>query len=167
MALNPGCVGRSYPPSRPYPVEAGLIRRFAEAVGDPATVYTDPTAARDLGHPSVPAPPTLAFAVVARAMGEVFAYEEIGFDPTYLIHGDQRFVYARPVRAGDRLTTRLSITGAKHLRGKDVLTLRADVTDVGDAAGDADDGGEHVVTLHMTFVSLPAAEGGGLNGARR
>lgn len=156
MALNSSCVGKSYPPSKPYDVESETIRRFAEAVGDPAAFYTDPEAAWELGHPAVPAPPTFPFAVVARAMGEVFSYDEIGFDATYLIHGDQRFVYARPVRVGDRLVTVLEITGAKNLRGKDVLTLRADV---------ADDGGEHVVTLHMTFISLSAVEGGGSDGA--
>jgi acyl dehydratase len=90
--------------------------------------------------------------VVAKAMEQVFSYEEVGFDPTYLIHGDQRFEYARPVRVGDRLVTTLEITGARNLRGKDVLTLRADLADIG---------GEHVVTLHMTFVSLSAVEGGG------
>jgi len=158
MALNPSCVGKSYPSSRPYPVESETIRRFAEAVGDPAAVYTDPQAAEALGHPSVPAPPTFPFIVVARAMGEVFRYDDIGFDPTYLIHGDQRFEYARPVRVGDRLVTTLEITGAKNLRGRDVLTLRADV---------ADAGGEHVVTLHMTFVSLSAVEGGGHDDAPR
>lgn len=152
MALNPSCVGKSYPPSRPYPVESETIRRFAEAVGDPAAVYTDPRVARALGHPAPPAPPTFPFVVVARAMDEVFSYDDLGFDPTYLIHGDQRFEYTRPARVGDRLVTTLEITGAKNLRGKDVLTLRADV---------ADAGGEPVVTLHMTFVSLTAVEGGG------
>lgn len=152
MALNPSCVGKTYPPSQPYPVEPETIRRFAEAVGDPAAVFTDPQAARSLGHPTPLAPPTFPFVVVARAMHEVFSYEDIGFDPTYLIHGDQRFEYTRPVRVGNRLVTTLEITGAKTLRGKDVLTLRADL---------ADTGGEHVVTTHMTFVSLSAVEGGG------
>ncbi|UED86262.1 FAS1-like dehydratase domain-containing protein [Streptomyces profundus] len=152
MALNPGCVGTTYPPARPYPVEAETIRRFAEAVGDPAPVYTDLRAAKDLGHPAVPAPPTFPFVVAMRAMDEVFSYEDIGFDPTYLIHGEQRFEYTRPVRAGDRLVTTVGITGAKRLRGKDVLSLRADV---------ADEDGEPVVALHMTFVSLSAVEGGG------
>ncbi|MFJ8233168.1 MaoC family dehydratase N-terminal domain-containing protein [Streptomyces sp. NPDC094448] len=151
MPLDTGCVGTTYPPATPYPVEPETIRRFARAVGDPAPVYTDPEAAGALGHPAVPAPPTFPFAVVARAMEEVFRYEDIGFDPTYLIHGNQRFEYTRPVLAGDRLVTVLEITGAQRLRGRDVLTLRADLAD-----GD----GGHVVTTHMTFVALSAVEGG-------
>lgn len=156
--MNPTSVGRSYPVSRPYPVESETIRRFAEAVGDTAAVYTDPEAARALGHRSVPAPPTFAFVVVARAMDEVFRYADVGFDPTYLIHGDQRFEYTRPVRVGDRLVTTLEITGAKTLRGRDVLALRADVADVG---------GEHVVTVHMTFVALSGVNGGGPDDSAR
>jgi acyl dehydratase len=151
MALNPTCVGTKYPPAHPYPVAAEAIRRFAEAVGDPAAVYVDPDAARALGHPDVVAPPTFPFIVVARAMHDVFRYEEIGFDPTYIVHGNQRFEYTRPVRAGDRLVTTLEITSAKTLRGRDVLGLRADL---------ADADGAHVVTTHMTLVSMNAAEGG-------
>ncbi|MEV6026082.1 MaoC family dehydratase N-terminal domain-containing protein [Streptomyces sp. NPDC052036] len=151
MALDPKCVGTTYPPAQPYPVEPQTIRRFAEAVGDPAPVYTEPAAAQSLGHPDVLAPPTFPFIVVVKAMEEVFRYEDIGFDPTYLIHGNQRFDYTRPVRAGDRLVTTLEITGAQTLRGRDVLGLRADLADVD---------GSHVVTTHMTFVSLSAVEGG-------
>lgn len=158
MTLDLNCVGKSYPPSRPYPVESETIRRFAEAIGDPAAVYTDPQAARALGHPSIPAPPTFPFVVVARAMDEVFTYDDLGFDPTYLIHADQRFEYARPVRVGDRLVTVMEITGAKSLRGRDVLSLRAGV---------ADAGGEHVVTVHLTLVSLSAVEGGVRDDAAR
>lgn len=151
MALNPRCVGTKYPPARPYPVESETIRRFAEAVGDPAGVYTDPEAARALGHPAVLAPPTFPFIVVARAMHEVVGYPELGFDPTYIVHGNQRFDYTRPIQAGDRLVTTLEITGARTLRGRDVLTLRADL---------ADADGAHVVTTHMTLVSMNAVEGG-------
>jgi acyl dehydratase len=155
MALNPRCVGTKYPPAPPYPVEAETIRRFAEAVGDPAAVYTDPEAARSLGHPGVIAPPTFPFVVVARALREVFSYEEIGFDPTYVVHGNQRFDYTRPVRAGDRLVTTLEITAARTLRGRDVLSLRADLAD-----GD----GGHVVTTHMTLVSMNAVPGHAVEG---
>lgn len=167
MALNPRCVGTKYPPAHPYPVESETIRRFAEAVGDPAPVHTDPEAARALGHPAVLAPPTFSFVVVARAMHEVFDYEEIGFDPTYIVHGNQQFEYTRPIRAGDRLVTIVEITGARTLRGRDVLSLRADL---------ADSDGGHVVTTHMTFVAMNAVnavnavntvEGGGSDGDRR
>lgn len=158
MALNPRCVGTKYPPAQPYPVESETIRRFAQAVGDPAGVYTDPEAARSLGHPDVLAPPTFPFAVVARAMHEVLSYAEIGFDPTYIVHGSQRFEYTRPVRVGDRLVTTLEITAARTLRGRDVLTLRADL---------ADADGAHVVTTHMTLVSMNAVEGGESDGAAR
>ncbi len=158
MALNPRCVGTKYPPACPYPVESETIRRFAEAVGDPAAVYTDAEAARSLGHPTVVAPPTFAFVVVARAMREVFDYAEIGFDPTYLVHGNQRFDYTRPVRAGDRLVTTLEITSARTLRGRDVLSLRADLAD-----GD----GAHVVTTHMTFVAMNAVAANAVEGGAR
>lgn len=158
MALNPQCVGTKYPPARPYPVESETIRRFAEAIGDPAAVYTDPESARALGHPDAVAPPTFPFIVVARAVRDVVDFEELGFDATYVVHGNQRFDYGRPVRSGDRLVTTLEITGARKLRGRDVLSLRADL---------ADADGAHVVTTHMTFVSMNAVEGGERDDDRR
>ena len=58
MALDPSFVGRSYPPTRPYEVGREKIREFAAAIGDANPAYTDPAAARALGHPDVIAPPT-------------------------------------------------------------------------------------------------------------
>ncbi|MEV5492928.1 MaoC family dehydratase N-terminal domain-containing protein [Streptomyces bobili] len=156
MPLNTQCVGMQYPAANPYPVEPGMIRRFAEAVDDSSAAFTDLKTARSLGHADVVAPPTFPFIVAARAMSEVVSYPDIGFDPTYLVHSSQRFVYSRPVLAGDRLITTLEITAARTLRGMDVLGLRADLTDAG---------GGHVVTAHMTFVSLSAVEGGDCDAA--
>ncbi|MEU5978368.1 MaoC family dehydratase N-terminal domain-containing protein [Streptomyces sp. NPDC047315] len=157
MGLDPQCVGTTYPPAAPYLVEAGALRRFAEAVGDAdagdeAVEDVAVGGAQSPRRREVPAPPTFPFVVVMRAMREVFRYEDVGFDPTYLVHGSQRFEYVRPVRAGDRLVTTLEITGAQTLRGRDVLSLRGEVCDTG---------GAPVVTTHMTFVSLTAVEGGG------
>ncbi|MCU1618702.1 MAG: Acyl dehydratase, partial [Modestobacter sp.] len=60
MALDPGLVGRSYPPSAVYEVGREKIAEFATALGDPDPVYRDPAAARAAGHLDVIAPPTFA-----------------------------------------------------------------------------------------------------------
>ena len=143
MPLNPSLVGRTYPPTAPYEVGREKIREFAEAVGDADPAYTDPQAARALGHPDVIAPPTFPFVITYRAAAQVVEDPEVGVDYSRVVHGDQRFAYTRPVRAGDRLTVTSTIEAVKSMAGNDFLTVRGDVRD---------EAGEHVVTATMMLV---------------
>jgi acyl dehydratase len=148
MPLDPAFIGRSYPPTAPYEVGREKIREFAEAVGDANPAYTDPEVAKALGHPDVIAPPTFPFVITYRAATQVVNDPELGLDFSRVVHGDQRFVYTRPVRAGDRLAVTATIDAIKSLAGNDVLSLREEVHD---------DSGEHVVTAYMTLVARATA----------
>ncbi|MFJ8626266.1 MaoC family dehydratase N-terminal domain-containing protein [Kitasatospora sp. NPDC093550] len=151
MALDPSFIGRSYPPTEPYEVGREKIREFAIAIGDANPAYTDAEAAKALGHPDVIAPPTFPFVITYRAAGQVVEDPELGLDFTRVVHGDQKFAYTRPVRAGDRLSVEVTIDNIKSLAGNDVLTVRGEVTDAT---------GEHVVTSVMTLVARAADEAG-------
>ncbi|MFE6055695.1 MaoC family dehydratase N-terminal domain-containing protein [Kitasatospora sp. NPDC056446] len=151
MALDPSFIGRSYPPTEPYEVGREKIREFATAIGDANPAYTDAEAAKALGHPDVIAPPTFPFVITYRAAGQVVEDPELGLDFSRVVHGDQKFSYTRPVRAGDRLSVAVTIDNIKSLAGNDVLTVRGEVTD---------GTGEHVVTSVMTLVARAADEAG-------
>lgn len=148
MALDQSFVGRMYPPTPPYEVGREKIREFAEAVGDTSPVYTDPEAAKALGHQDVIGPPTFPFVVTYRAAGQVILDPELGLDFSRVVHGDQTFTYTRPVRAGDRLSVTVTIEAITSRAGNDLLDVRGDVHD---------ESGEHVVTAHMKLV-VRAAE---------
>nr|BFD83272.1 MaoC family dehydratase N-terminal domain-containing protein [Streptomyces sp. Xyl84] len=149
MALDQSFVGRSYPPTAPYEVGREKIREFAQAVGDANPAYTDPEAARALGHPDVIAPPTFVFLITYRAAGEVVQDPRLGLDYSRVVHGDQKFAYKRPVRAGDRLTVTSTIEAVKTMAGSDILDIRGEVHDAA---------GEHVVTAWMKLVARAAEE---------
>jgi acyl dehydratase len=149
MALDQSFVGRTYPPTAPYEVGREKIREFAEAVGDPNPVYTDPDAAKAFGHPDMIAPPTFPFLITYRAAGQVVLDPELGLDFGRVVHGDQKFSYTRPVRAGDRLSVTVAIDAIKSLAGNDVIDVRGDVRD---------ESGEHVVTALMKLVSRAPEE---------
>ncbi|MFD4654709.1 MaoC family dehydratase N-terminal domain-containing protein [Kitasatospora sp. NPDC058444] len=151
MALDPSFIGRSYPPTEPYEVGREKIREFATAIGDANPAYTDPEAAKALGHLDVIAPPTFPFVITYSAAGQVVEDPELGLDFSRVVHGDQKFAYTRPVRAGDRLSVEVTIDNIKSLAGNDVLTVRGEVTDAT---------GEHVVTSVMTLVARAADEAG-------
>lgn len=150
MALDQSFVGRTYPPSAPYEVGREKIREFAEAIGDANPAYTDPEAAREYGHADVIAPPTFVFSISFRAAGEVIRDPQLGLDYDRVVHGDQRFVHTRPVRAGDRLTVTSTIDAIKSMSGNDIIDIRGEVRD---------QSGEHVVTAHTKLVARAAEEG--------
>lgn len=149
MALDQSFVGRSYPPTEPYEVGREKIREFAEAVGDANPAYTDTEAAKALGHPEVIAPPTFVFSITFKAAGQVVADPQLGLDYSRVVHGDQRFAYSRPVRAGDRLTVTSTIEKIRSMAGNEVLDIRGEVHD---------QAGEHVVTAWTKLVARPAEE---------
>jgi acyl dehydratase len=149
MALDQSFVGRSYPPTTPYEVGREKIREFAEAIGDANPVYTDPEVAKELGHPDVIAPPTFVFGITFKDAHEVVGDPDLGLDYSRVVHGDQKFAYTRPVRAGDRLSVTSVIETIKSVAGSDVLTIRSEVHD---------QSGEHVVTARTMLVARAAGE---------
>ncbi|GGS86543.1 MULTISPECIES: MaoC family dehydratase N-terminal domain-containing protein [Streptomyces] len=149
MALDQSFVGRSYPPTDPYEVGREKIREFAVAVGDAHPVYTDPEAAKTAGYPDVIAPPTFVFAITFAAAGQVVADPQLGLDYSRVVHGDQKFAYTRPVRAGDRLSVTSTIEAVKTMAGNDIIDIRGEVHD---------ETGEHVVTAWTKLVSRAPEE---------
>lgn len=141
MPVDPSLVGRTYPPSRPYEVGREKLREFADAIGDDSAVYRDPEAAKALGYPDVLAPPT--FPIVFALDAAMAVIRDLGIDLARVVHGDQSFRYARPLRPGDRLVTTVEVTAVKHLAGNDVLTVEC---------ASATEEGEHVVTSVCTLV---------------
>ena len=134
MALDPGLVGRSYPPSAVYEVGRAKIAEFADALGDTDPVHRDPAAARAAGHPDVIAPPTFAIVVTLGAADVVLADPEVELDYSRVVHGEQRFTHHRPIRAGDRLVATTTIDAARSVAGNDLLTARVDLaTEDGEA----------------------------------
>jgi acyl dehydratase len=143
MPIDPAYTGRTYPPTEPYAVGVEKIREFATAIGDANPAYHDPAAAKALGHPDVIAPPTFPFVLTFTASRQVIDDPELGIDYSRVVHGEQRFVATRPIRAGDLLTTVVSIDTIRSAGGHDMITSRAEVSTTG---------GEHVVTALSTLV---------------
>jgi acyl dehydratase len=148
MALDPKVVGRSYPPSAVYEVGRAKIAEFAAALGDPDPAYRDPAAAAALGHPDVIAPPTFAIVVTLEAANVVLDDPDVALDYSRVVHGEQRFVHHRPIRAGDRLVATTTIDTVRSVAGNDLLTTRVEL---------ATEDGEAVCTAHSMLVARGTA----------
>jgi acyl dehydratase len=148
MALDPSFAGKEYPPTEPYEVGREKIREFADAIGDDHPAYRDSAAAQALGYPDVIAPPTFPIVLTMRAAGQVVADPQLGLDYSRVVHGEQRFTYSRPVRAGDLLTVVVTVDSVRSVAGNDILTTRGEVSTMD---------GEHVVTARSTLVARGTA----------
>ena len=131
--------GRRYPPTTPYPVSAARIAEFALALGDdnPAYAGADPIA-----------PPTFAAVISAPAWQQMFDDPELELDLASIVHGDQRFDYRDPLRAGDVVSATLSIDKVRVRSGSEIISSSVVV-----AGAD----GVDRVTATATFVHSRAA----------
>jgi acyl dehydratase len=135
MPISDAHVGRSYPPTEPYEVSRAKIAEFATALGDAENpAYRGKNAI---------APPTFAATLSAAAWGALFADPELDLALSRTVHVDQRFEYARPLRAGDEVTARLTIDKVRVRGGTAIISFSVslDTTD-----------GERVCTAASTLM---------------
>ncbi|SOD72354.1 acyl dehydratase [Jatrophihabitans sp. GAS493] len=148
MSLDQSFVGRTYPPTDSYEIGREKIREFAEAIGDWNPVYRDSAAAKALGYQDVIAPPTMAIVVSMRASAQVIGDPELGLDYSRVVHGEQRFVHTRPIRAGDQLSVVVSVESIRQAAGNDLISTKSDAVD---------QNGSLVFTAYSTIVARGTA----------
>lgn len=149
LTLNAALVGRTYPSTPAYVVGREKVREFATAIGDLNPAYHSVDAARALGYSDVVAPPTFAFVVAYAGSSQAAMDPELGLDYSRVVHGEQRFSYARPIVAGDSLIATATIEAIRSVAGNDILTTRVEL---------ATEAGEPVVTTTTVIVSRGTAE---------
>jgi acyl dehydratase len=147
MAINRAYVGRVFPPSEPYEVSRVKIAEFADAIGEANPVYRDAAAAQAAGHPDVIAPPTFAIVISMAASGAAMADPDLGLNYAMVVHGEQRFTYARPLAAGDVVTAQPTITEIRDAGRNVMLTTSTEIRTVT---------GELVCTASSTLVERGA-----------
>lgn len=139
-----------------FPVEAGQILLFARALGDENRIYADPEYARGSEPGGVIAPPTFSVSSAhfdpeydrrpqpgVRWFGS--GREAVGASEGVFnseggsgFHAEQRFIYHRPLRAGETLgvETREGERWQKQGRRGGVLTFSETITEFRDEAGE-------------------------------
>lgn len=129
MTVNPQLVGRRFELAEPYLVGREHIRDFARAVQATSPIHTDLAAARAAGSDDLVAPATYGAVLQDRAMQLLLADELVDFELKQIVHGDERFTFARHIVAGDELQAVLEITGVRALGANAMLTAATTLTD--------------------------------------
>lgn len=105
------------------------IKQFAKAikVDDPATF--DEKAAAALGHDAVVAPLTFVSILAVLLQNDFFRTVDIGMETLQIVQVDQKFVYHRPIRAGDKLFGTMYVHSVDERFGADIVVTRNVCTD--------------------------------------
>ena len=139
MAITQAHAGRRYPPTDPYEVSAAKIVEFADALGDPNPAYR--------GDAPI-APPTFVAVVSSAAWELMWDDSELDLALRRVVHGDQRFRFIRPLRAGDLITATLTIDKVRVRAGSEIISTSVLV---------ATTTGEEICTAEATFFHSRAA----------
>ena len=142
-------------------IERGPVANFADAVVDDNPVYKSPEAAAAAGLPGIPAPPTFPFVMetwgkfaeiqptdapqgnpLMAALGPLMAKGGL------ILHGEQEFIYHRPVVVGDVLVGEGKVTDAyqKESKGKTMTFVVTETNWVDQKTGDP------VVTARFNII---------------
>ena len=125
--LDQSFVGRTYPSTPPYQVGREKIREFAAAVGVDDPLHFDVATAHAAGYADLVAPPTFPIVLTMAASRQIIEDPELGMDYSRVLHGEQRFAYARPVVAGDELVCVNTVEEITPRGALDFMTTRTDV----------------------------------------
>ena len=147
MAINTDYIGRTFEPSEPYEVSRVKIAEFADAIGEPSPLCRDQAAARAAGYPDVIAPPTFVIVVSAANSARVTHDPDLGVNYAMIVHGEQSFSHARPLHAGDVVTSQSTIESVRAVGSMTTLTTVTQIRTTG---------GEHVCTARSVLVERGA-----------
>jgi acyl dehydratase len=133
VAINTDIRGMvwDYPDS--FVVGREKVREFAKAVkaDDPACL--DEKAAAELGYDALVAPLTFVTILAKLVQADFMRKVDTGYDTMQIVQVDQRFVFHKPILAGDELHARMEIDSVVERFGADIVVTRNTCTN---AAGE-------------------------------
>jgi acyl dehydratase len=128
--VNPAAEGTTYPAAR-FEVAPEHVARFAEAVGQAGAGV----------------PPTFLTAAEFGIFPMVLADPRLGLDFSRVVHGEQEYVWHRPIVEGETLTVRSKIASVRSKGGHGFVTIETDLTDAN---------GEPVALARATMIERGA-----------
>ncbi|ANE82200.1 3-hydroxyacyl-ACP dehydratase [Mycobacterium adipatum] len=147
MALKADIRGMVYKYPEVFVVGREQVKQFALAVKSPDPASLHEEAAAELGHDTLVAGPTFVSIVALLVQQDFFRNVDVGMETMQIIQVDQRFVYHRPIKVGDRLHAELEIKSVENRFNADIVVTRNVLTD--------DDGG----VIMEAFTTLMGHEG--------
>ncbi|TQF68690.1 MaoC family dehydratase [Rhodococcus spelaei] len=150
MKLTADLVGLHHRFSDYYEVGREKVREYARAVKNDDLAFRDEAAAQELGYDTLIAPLTFISVFGFLAQEEFFNSLNVELDLSRILHTDQRLVFHRPMKVGDRLYCDVFVDSLRVMGGSDIIVTRNDITD---------QDGELVLTTYTTLMGRHVEEG--------
>lgn len=125
------------------------IREYSKAVQSQDAASFDEKPAGELGHPNIIAPLTFTAVYALLVQQDFFRNVDVGIETMNIVQVDQRFVYHKPIYAGDKLWARLEIHSVDERFGADIVVTRNVCTN---------EAGELVLEAFTTLMGQQAGE---------
>jgi acyl dehydratase len=119
------------------------IREFAEAISNDHPLHHSEEAAAEAGYDATVAPLTFLAVAGRRVQMDVFTKFDIPINLARVLHRDQKFLFHRPIKTGDRLYFDTYLDSVIESHGTVIAEIRSEVTD-------AD--GEPIITSIVTML---------------
>lgn len=100
------------------------LREFARAIKCDHPAYYDEGAAAELGYGAIVAPMTFVSILAKYVQLDFFRNVDIGMETMQIVQVDQRFVFFKPVLAGDKLWARMEIHSVDERFGADIVVTK-------------------------------------------
>jgi acyl dehydratase len=114
------------------------LRQFAQSIKNDHPSYFEEDAAAELGHKAILAPLTFGSILAKLVQLDFFRHVDIGMETMVIVQVDQRFVYSKPIKAGDRLWARMEVRSVVERFGADIVVTKNTCTnDDGDVVMEA------------------------------
>jgi acyl dehydratase len=124
MALKTDIRGMVWKYPDTFVVGREQIRQYATAtkVIDPASF--DEAAAAELGHDSLVAPLTFVSILANLIQKHFFQHVDVGMETMQIVQVDQRFIFHKPIKAGDELQGTMHVESVDERFGADIVVTR-------------------------------------------
>ena len=125
MALKTDIRGMVWRYADRYEVGREKVREYAKAIGveDPASY--DEQAAAELGYDAIIAPLCFTSLFAKLIQADFFRHVDVGIETMRIVQVDQRFIYYKPVLAGDVLYGAMHIHSVDERFGADIVVTKS------------------------------------------
>jgi acyl dehydratase len=148
VPLNPELKGKEYERVE-FIADPVHVVRFADAIGEDDPTFREAEAARNHGHPGQLAPPTFVTTMQIMASAQVVLDSDLDLDYSRVVHGEQEYEWARPIRAGEALRATPRIADIYSKGPNEYLVIESEIRD---------ESGETVVLARSTLLSRGTAK---------
>jgi acyl dehydratase len=124
MALKTDITGMIWRYKDYFDVGREQLRAYAAASKSDHPAYFEEDAAAELGYDAILAPLTFGSILAKLVQLDFFRHVDIGMENLQIVQVDQRFIFHKPIKAGDRLWARMDIHSVHERFGADIVVSK-------------------------------------------